>query len=264
MAIDPERLKLELDQLTALASDPQRLQRQVLELLERYQVRRRSDGRLQSSVPRPVLRSMARALRAELRGDSAATAEVASALWKADRHDTRNLAAQLLVDLEGEPAAELIERWIHGPVSLELVRELAEVGLQGWRRRDPDGFLDRSREWIGDKHRLLGLYALHAAARDPQFEHLPRVYRLIEGLGGSLRGRPRRALLELMRALAGRAPVETVQFLRRELLQSGSAAHRLVAELLPSLPPEQRQALRSPNGIIPARADHPQDGERER
>lgn len=264
MAIDPKRLERQLDELAQLTGDPERLQGAIRALLESYQVRRRSAGRLRTSVPRPVLQALNRSLRAQLQGDSQATAEVATALWNADRPETRQLAAHLLAVQHGEQAAQLVERWTHGSVAVEHVRELAEVGLAGWRSSQPDRFLARCQVWLQDRYRLLGLYALRAAVADPRFEHLPQVYRLIEGLGGHLRGRPRRAMLELMRALARRAPVETVQFLRDELASSGGSAERLVRDLLPSLPSEQRQALRGTNGIIRARAGHRSSGKLER
>lgn len=257
MAIDPRRLQSELDHIAQLAGDPQRLQRATLRLLEGYQVRRRKDGRPRNLVPAPVMRALARRLQAQLRSDPSGIADTAGALWGSGRSEARYLAAQLLGELEGERAAELVERWIHASIPLELVKELAEAGLRRLRRESPDRFLERCADWLHDKHRLLGLYSLRAAARDPQFENLPRVFELVEGLGGRLRGRPRSAMLELMRALAGRAPAEAVQFLRDELQHSGEPAKRLVGDMLPSLSPEQREALRGPNGIIRAQAGRP-------
>lgn len=264
MAVDPQRLERQLNELTKLVGDPERLLRAIRELLDSYQVRRRSSGRLRASVPRPVLRALSRSLRAGLHGSPEATAEVATELWSADRPETRQLAAHLLAVEHGERAAQLAERWTHGSVAVEHIRELTEVGLAGWRSNQPEQFLQRCELWLQDRYRLLGLYALRSAVADPRFEHLPQVYRLIEGLGGSLRGRPRRAMLELMQALARREPMETVQFLRGELANSGGSAERLVRDLLPSLQDEQRQALRSANGIIRARAGHRSSGELER
>lgn len=255
MAVDPQRLQAQLHELVQLTGEPARLQRATLELLDGYQVRRRSAGRLRTAVPQPVLRALARSLRASLNRDPELLAHAASALWGADRRETRSLAAQLLANQDGEPVADLVERWTHSSVSLELIKELAEVSLEAWRRSAPDQFLGRSRAWLQGKNRLLGLYALQAAVRDPEFENLPRVYQLIQGLGGNLRGRPRRAMLELMRALAQRAPAETVQFLRDELRQGGAPAQRLVRDLLPSLPAAQREGLKAANGIMRARAN---------
>lgn len=255
MAVDPQRLQTQLNELARLSGDPERLQRATIELLDDYQIRRRSAGRLQTSVPPPVLRALARTLRTGLDRDPEKLAAAAAALWGAGRRETRSLAAQLLANQDGELVAELVERWTHASVPLELVKELAEVSLEAGRRAAPDRFLARCRSWLRDKNRLLGLYSLQAAVRDPRFENLPRVYELIEGLGGSLRGRPRRAMLELMRALARRAPAETVQFLRDELAQGGAPAKRLVQDLLPSLSSEQREALRAANGIIRAQSN---------
>ncbi len=257
MAIDPQRLQSELDHIAQLAGDPEQLQRATLDLLEAYQVRRRKDGRPRNLVPAPVLRSLARRLRKQLRADPAAVADTASALWASGRGEARSLAAQLLPEMDGDQAADLVERWTHGSVPLELVKELADISLRRLRRQSPGRFLERSGEWLHQKHRLLGLYSLRAAVLDQRFENLPRVFGLIEGMGGSLRGRPRTALLELMRALARQAPAETVHFLRDELRRNGESSKRLVTDLLPSLSAEQREALRAPNGIIRAKRTAP-------
>lgn len=250
MAVDPQRLQSQLDQLVGLADRPERLQRATIELLEGYQVRKRSAGRTQYSVPSPVLRALARTLQAGLRDDADRLVEAASALWGTGRSEARSLAVQLLADQTDQRAAELVERWTHASVGAELMRQLTETGLRGWRQAAPEAFVQRCSSWLEAKQRLLGLYALRAAVRDPAFENLPRVYELVEGLGGSLRGRPRRALLELMRELARRTPAETIQFLRQERKAGGAAIERLIRDLLPSLSPEQRQALKAPNGIM--------------
>jgi len=262
MAIDPQRLKLQLAELTALADQPERLLRATLELLELYQVRRRAAGRVQASAPPPVLRGIVRALGSRLQHDPQATERVIVALWGSGRSEARSLAVQLLGEQPTELAPDLVERWTHSAVRLDQMRELAAVGLRGWRRAAPDRFLERCSNWLGSKHRLVGLFALRAAVRDDEFENLPRIYQLAGQLGGNLRGRPRRAMLELLKSMARRAPTETAQFLREADLQGGASMARLIGEVLPSLPNEQRAALRGQNGIIPARTKRQHAAER--
>lgn len=262
MSIDPQRLELQLAELKALADRPERLLPATLELLEIYQVRRRAGGRVQASAPPPVLRGIVRALRSRLQHDPQATETVMVTLWGSGRTEARSLAVRLLGEQPTELAPDLVERWTHSAVRLDLMRELAAVGLHGWRRAAPDRFLERCSIWLGGKHRLLGLFALRAAVRDDEFENLPRIYQLVGQLGGGLRGRPRQAMLELLKSMARRAPTETVQFLREAELRSGASMARLVGEVLPSLPSEQRAALRSRNGIIPARTKRQHAAER--
>lgn len=133
--------------------------------------------------------------------------------------DSRLLAAGLLGELEGLEVAATAERWAGQNVPIEIVRELGERGLYGWRRADPTAFLTQLSSWLDDRRpriRVLAIYALRGRVRDPDFDDLPSGFGLVEGRLAKARGEMREALVALITAFAEVASEETASFLNDE------------------------------------------------
>ncbi len=210
-AIDPHRLASQLDDLRSQPNDPDQIAHLVEELFEEYSDQNRSSV---PAVPAPVIRSTRAAL--HQLGQPRAISE---ALWKGGSPDSQLLAAGLLERIEEPSVAATVERWAGQNVSIEIVRELGERGLSGWRRTDPAGFLIQLSRWLDDRKRrsrVLAVYALRARSRDSDFEDLPSVLGLIKGRLAGVRGEMREALVALFAALADEAPEETASFLTDE------------------------------------------------
>lgn len=210
-AIDPNRLARQVDDLIARPDEPNQIARVVRDLIEEY-----SDQTKLSvpTVPRPVIRSLRGAL--QQHGQHLAISE---ALWNEGLPDSWLLAAGLLERIEDLEVAATAKRWAGQNVPIEIVRELGERGLTGWRRADPAGFLEQVTSWLNEQRgrsRVLALYALRERVSDPDFEDLPSILGLIEGRLGGARGEMREALVALVTALEKVAPEETVNFLNEE------------------------------------------------
>jgi len=210
-AIDPHRFASQLDNLRSQSTDPDQIARLVQELFEEYSDQNKSSV---PTVPSPVIRST----RAALHQLGQPTA-ISEAIWKGGLPDSRLLAAGLLERIADPAVASTAERWAGQNVSIEIVRELGERGLSGWRRTDPAGFMIQIARWLDDRKRrsrVLAVYALRARLRDSDFEDLPAILELIEDRLAGVRGEMREALVALITALAEVAPEETASFLADE------------------------------------------------
>jgi hypothetical protein len=210
-AIDPDRLARQIENLRTHSGDPDQIARAVLTILEEYSEPARPST---TSVPAPVIRSLRTALRQQ--GDPKAIAE---ALWKKGIPDSRLLAAGLIGDIEDPEAAAIAEGWAGHSVPIEIVRELGERGLAGWRRADPTGFVNQISEWLDKGKRrgqVLAVYALRGRVGDDDFEDLPSVFELLEGRLESPRGEMREGFVLLIAALMEVAFEETANFLDDE------------------------------------------------
>lgn len=212
-AIDPGRLARQVADLQAVAANPAELTQAVIKLLDEYGDRTRRLASEDSPVPAPVERAILRALQGALENDTDAVARTAAALWQAAPIAAKSLAAGLIGSYPGSAAADLAETWATEAVPPGVIQLLGEVGLTSWRRMHPSDFLERVEGWLADRRRLMALYGLRAAVQEAEFEDLPAVFQLLEGIGGQVRGESRRALGLLIKTLATRSANETAQFL---------------------------------------------------
>jgi hypothetical protein len=210
-AIDPRRLARQVDDLIAQPDDPLQIARTVRDLVEEYSEQTRSPV---PSVPTPVVRAIRGAL--QKHGQPKAISE---ALWEISLPDTRLLAVGLVEQIENSDVAAIAKRWAGQNASIEIVRELGARGLAGWRRADPNEFMDQVRSWLNEprgRARVLALYALRERVSDPDFEDLPSILGLLAGRLGGVRGEMREAMVALITELEKLASVETVNFLYEE------------------------------------------------
>jgi hypothetical protein len=250
MAIDPARLQAQTGEVAGSISDPARLRRKLAALFEEYQVGRRKAGKTVFTVPKPVLRTQARALIAAVAGAEDTALKLVGMLWEMDRPEARQLSIQIMGAQRAAFVPELAESWATQRLPIEQLEQLADRGLAEWRQSDRAGFLRRCADWLGGNRSALALFALHAAAGDGSISDLPSVLQLVQGFTNKARGRIRRALILLLESLAAEIPMETVHFLLEEVAQGGPASRRLVREIMPQLPANVRKVLESRGGIM--------------
>jgi hypothetical protein len=219
-AIDPERLARQVAGLRPAASDPEALATAVRDLTEEYLDRTRREGAAEPLVPPPVHRALLAGLEAVLASGPALEA-AAAALWRIGTDPVRRLAASLLGSTPEAFVPTLAESWTSEPLPSGVVQVLGEAGLAAWRRRHPAESLERAGRWLAGRRLLLGLYALRGAVRDAEFDDLPAVFELIDGVGGKTRGDSRQAFELLIEGLAVRSPVETARFLTEQAQPGG-------------------------------------------
>ena len=253
-AINPERLKKQVDSLLALVGDPVELQKSCVELLDFYADRTRKSVAVGEAneathafdVPKPLMRALSHGLRARLGDQPASAFPAAAALWEAGYRETRVLASTILGEQGGEQVPNWAESWAVECDDRITLQVLAAQGLVSWRKADPTAFLEKAEAWLGSTEKKLwsfSLLALQSAVEDTSFEDLPTVFRLLDGATARFHGVHFHTLNQLINALARRSPPEAARFLRDELASGGPGITRLVQNTLENFPKRQRQLL---------------------
>lgn len=253
-AVDPRRLAQDLRLLQDSLDDPAAFTRAVLERLELYADRARRSG-LEDEVAggeralhvrAPVLRALSREFARFAADQPGRGLRAADLLWEAGWRESRVLAISMLQAIPRSNTVTRVQRWAESTKDRRVLHALAEVGMAGLRRSSPAGFLRAVRSWLRDgreRPRLLALLALHAAAEDDEFQDLPGLLRSLAGVAGEVRGESRRALRELIRALARRSPAEAASFLLLEFQRQPQALAPMIQQALPSFPARQQAVL---------------------
>jgi hypothetical protein len=126
---------------------------------------------------------------------------------------------------------------------------LASDGLKAWLQSEKDRILDLSSEWLASESmRPFGMMVLHYSIGADLLSNLAKVFKLLAGFTGSVRGLEADALRGLLRYLAKHAPAETTAYLLDELASQNHRSIRLIRNLVEVFPStfqtEIRQALR--------------------
>jgi hypothetical protein len=156
------------------------------------------------------------------------------------------LATAILADQSGDDVIHFVAAQAAECRDPVVKDELARTGLEAWRRRNAELFIEHVSNWLGReerKMRVFGLLALEGAVQDEHFSDLPAVLQLIAGASISARGEERRSLSRVVRGLASRSPQEAARFLLDEQVRSDSTARRLIRDVRDSFPPRQRELL---------------------
>jgi hypothetical protein len=261
-AVDPARLAHEIERAFESHDDPRLLAQRVSDLLAAYSERARRPGGARTdalNVPRPVMNAVGRALASASDGGPASI-ELASALWSIPLRETRLLAAEALAPCRAEGAADWVESQAAVASDPMVLERLAGRGLSAYRAGDPRRALTRAGGWLrssGARQRELGLIFLTAFVEEGTSEDLRQILSLLAGCPALGQGTERRALSNLLRALAQRTPQETVRYLA-DGVRAGSATLSMIArQILPRLTGRQQQILEEvlargrASGIIP-------------
>lgn len=254
-AIDPARLRRQVDALAEQASDPAALLGGILEIFDFYRDRTRrltasarsmDPHRQVYGVPRPVVRALIRGLQEALQADLARILPLGTGLWETGIAEAQFLATSIVGGLSCDPAADWVEALASVSPSQRPLSELAEHGLSAWRRERPQDLLVRIEAWLRsgeDRQRALAAYALAALVQDKHFVDLPAVYQRLEASLRDARGLIQPALQHLVTELAGRSAPETARLLQDLLTRGLPGMAHLTRRTLASFPPQQRDAL---------------------
>jgi hypothetical protein len=257
-AINLSRLKTQAARLSEKFTEPEAFVRDLNELLDYYTNRtiRATQVAQRLSlptylVPAPVFRQIQAEL-APLAGTHPAEAlALTDALWKAGSLESRLLAAFLLGNLplaQSLPALVRLPNWLAQSTDKELRTALLTDALARLRKENPDVLFKLLEEWLKSPQKSLqvwGLQALIPILKDPDFENLPAVFRILEP---AIRTAGPITQLELQTCLAALEQVsftETLAFLRELISKDPDTLMlRTLRRILTGLSPELRSGLR--------------------
>jgi hypothetical protein len=177
-------------------------------------------------VPDPVLRRIFLEMAPLVEAEPEKAFALVEMLWEEPVFELRLMAGQLLGRIpssEHERLIDVLENWVEDNEEEDLLENMATQSLARLRAENPEAFTSQIEKWLGSKaikQQKLGLRALMAQLIATEFENLPVVYRLlVMHIPNAPKGlRP--YLLDLIKPLARRSPLETVYFLRQCLANS--------------------------------------------
>jgi hypothetical protein len=120
-------------------------------------------------------------------------------------------------------------------------------GLKLWRNQDLKRFYTTMQIWLNDNRlriRHLAVLAIRGRIEDDNFQELPQVLNILEGLSAQLRGSSQRSLTILVRQLASLSPPEVAKYLIDELQEDVPGAQRLAQNVLTTFPERFQQEIR--------------------
>jgi hypothetical protein len=271
-AIQLARLKIQVTDLLTHFGDPASFVTELHALLDFYADRTRRPGRsgkpkplIQAyNVPRQVMRRIGSDLAPVVLAHPTEALDLADDLWRDSWFECRVLAIDILGTIPPKPSEIVLDRlrvWSKTCREDALLNALLDQGVSRLREESPDVFLGLIEVWLTDTDlpsRKVGLRALPALIQNPDFENLPKVYRLLTPFLREAASVLETDLLRITRALAKRSPQETAYFLQQMLTgPHKSGLNLIVRRSLEIFPPELqdslrvilREQMRSSNGV---------------
>jgi hypothetical protein len=259
-AAELSRLRVQINGLIAKFDDPTGLRNALRDMLEMYANRAYRAGQAVQAksilpnyrVPPLVIRQLELELSKTCQEQPEAALNAVEALWHDAYLEPRLLATVLLGAIPFSYAEEVARKlcdWAQQEENSRMLDMLFENGTAGLRRSAPQILLAQVEEWISSPHaqtQALGVRALVPLIKDPSFENLPPVYRMLGPLVQHMSNLLQTDLRIAVEALARKSPTETAYFLRQALsISSAPGTARLIRQSMAAFSPAQQASLRA-------------------
>lgn len=258
-AIQPARLKIQILELAEKFSRPDEFRVALNDLFFYYADRTRKSGRSRSTytlinsynVPRQVMRQTERLLYPQVSAQPEMALSLADVLWKEKWLECRQLALIILGWIPPNPPERIIQRvraWAQGCKEDRGLQEALVKGLARLRLEHTELFFHLLESWLkspDQADRLLGLRVIPPLVREPDFQHLPRVFNLLSPIIQRVGVVPAPDILRVVRVIAEESPQETAYFLHKSLAVSeNTGVFVLIRQSLDAFPPQIRNELK--------------------
>jgi hypothetical protein len=257
-AIDLSRLKTQAALLAENFSNHPLFIHQLHELLELYTnhtMRAAQVARHLSlptyHTPAPVLRQIERELVPLADQFPSKAVLLAYELWKDGSLESRLLAARLAGMIPPASAIPLLSRfpgWLAHSTDKEVRQALVTDSFARIRRENPGAFFMLLEEWLRSPRpawQVWGMQALIPLLKDPDFQNLPAVFRILRPAILAAGPTTQLDLQACLAALEGISLTETIVHLRDILTAEPSPLLlRTMRRMLPAFSPELQRVLR--------------------
>jgi hypothetical protein len=257
-AIDLARLKIQAARLGEKFAEPEAFLGNLNELLDFYTNRTIRAAQVVQRLstptyhtPRPVLRQIEQELAPLAKNQPHEAENLIKVLWEANSLESRLLAAFLLGSMPSDqaiPSLRLLPAWLNRSSDKEIRNALLTTALTRLRKEKPDTFFVILEGWLKSAHptwQVWGLQALIPLLRDPHFENLPAIFRIIRPAVEAAGPITQLDLQACLAALERVSLIETAVFLR-DIIQSNPRPMmlRILRRVLPGLSQELQETLR--------------------
>lgn len=258
-AVNPARLRFQMEDLLKSFSSPREFHRQLQKLFSLYANRALRFGESSGTkpllpmynLPQPVIRQLRLDLSAVIKEFPDDALNLADELWLDEYYEIKQTAIFVLGAIpirNPEPILDRVEGWLSPALDSTLKKDILSSGVVGIQSAFPEiweSFIESLLSNDEQKIITLGVLGLTEGLKNPAYTNLPVIFRLISPLIQSPQPAFIHPLTALVDALAQRSPTETSFFLQQTLSLSGSKeTARLVKGCLDSFPPDLRQGLR--------------------
>lgn len=170
-------------------------------------------------------------------------------LWQDGYLECRMLAANLLGKIHPETPTllERITTWVARTSDEQLRMALLRTSLTRIRQESTHKFLHLMRIWFDPSSPKMWASAIHAVIpliEDPKYENLPPIYNFLSPVIKSMPSIMQNDLADLINALYKASPVETIHFLRQNVVSTTSRQLPVsLRRILPQLPSSLRPII---------------------
>jgi len=260
-AIQPARLKTQVERLVEDFHQPSDFGRIANELLNLYADRTQRPGQSEAgrsllptyNTPQPVLQQIMLSVRSHAASDPAAAMACCEALWTYPVAEPRLLAAHLLGTLPVDDEAGLavldrVEKWSREIPDDNLQARIILTGFQRLGSENPRIAFDLVKNLL-QIGRLadyrIAVNMLQALVQTAGSENLPLVFNLAFPVIRNPNAKSKPQILALMTSLAHKSPKESAYIFEQALqASSGPDSQWLVRQVLDEFPPDLADRLR--------------------
>ena len=247
-AVDPARLRLQIDRVLEDFNTPGLFHRRLQDLFSQYANRALRFGEETHSpslmptfhLPDPLILQLKLDLNPLIKAHPTLSLELSDELWQSDYFEIRMVASHILSRVpvkDPEPILTRLERWLTPDLDTKLASELLSKGAQNLAGSHPHSwelFLEAFLTRNNPKMNALGVMGFRESLDHTEFRNLPVIFRKISPFVQDPQFELMSPLRDLIENLAEKFPEETLYFLKQSMTLSDSPIMmRLIKQCLP-------------------------------
>jgi len=230
-AINPDRLKKQIEQLGNTYENPEVFVSQIKTLFEFYEnhiVRTGQSGKpdplIQAyHIPKPVIRLIIQETSLNITQNPDIALEICDLLWKIPYLETQQLAAIILGRIPVPPSEKVLEKlnqWLQKDTDPQVINFIIEEGLTNLFENDLPTIFVIIEDWLNSNDPFyirIGLESTLLIIKNKNFNNLPIIFRLLDPLICNIPNEVSPELISVLEELIKISPNETSFFLQRNL-----------------------------------------------
>ena len=239
-AIDLNRLSIQLSHLISFFDSPPKFSRELQSLFSYYSYRVQPSSRSSSlssnihdyRVPPSLIKQIQKSLDPKI--DELPDAALLSAreLWTCHDYEFCLLAAYILGKIpriDSNETIRLLIAWLIEETDQEFYKKILDLGLWKIQSEQPDILIPHIEDWLASQNKrlnLIGFCVIATLITNERFENLPVLFDLINPYLREFDEGIRTILVDIIKLLIKRSPVEIAFLLRKnyEVFQKGNTA----------------------------------------
>ncbi|MCB2209622.1 DNA alkylation repair protein [bacterium] len=259
-AVNPVRLRFQIEELMTFFSDPSAFHLELQGLFGLYANRTLRFGSETGirplipmyHLPTPLMRQLRIDLSRLVPEDAAGALALVDELWEDEYYEVKQTSIMILSLLpmdSPEPILDRLTEWMDQDLDPMLIADIFSSGLHQLQEQFPaawEDFINLFLQSTDPEKTALGIRGLTEGLKNPNFKNLPAVFRLVSPLIRDPEPELIRDLVNIIQVLAQHSPTETGFFLRQTLsLSESTTTQRIVKQSLAFFPSDIQADLKA-------------------